>query len=63
MCSKFMPQMPANAVATAKMPAHAASRLVVSDSSIVAIDRFTWMAVPMVSRNVSRLALMRARWS
>ena len=58
-----MPQMPAKAVATAKMPAQAASRLVVSLSSMVTIDRFTWIAVPMVSRMPSIDALMRARWS
>ena len=36
MCSKFMPQMPAKAVATAKIAAHAASRLVTSPSSTYA---------------------------
>ena len=45
------------------MPAHAARRLVISDSSIVTIDRLTWIAVPMVSRIASSAALMRARWS
>ena len=38
MCSKFIPQMPANAVHTAKMLAHAASRLVTSLSSMVTIE-------------------------
>ena len=63
MTSKFMPHTPANTVASAKMPAQAASRFDVSASSIVTIDRFTWIAVPMVSRRPSRAALMRARWS
>ena len=61
MLLKFMPQMPANAVATANRPAHAARRLVTSDSSIVTIDRFTWIAVPMVSRTASSVVLMRTR--
>ena len=56
-----MPQMPASAVETAKIAAHDASRLVVSDSSIVTIDRFTWIAVPIVSRIASIELLMRAR--
>ena len=38
-------------------------RLVISDSSIVTIDRLTWVAVPMVSRMLSMAALMRTRWS
>ena len=55
MCSKFMPQMPAKAVATAKMPAQAASRLVISVSSIVTIERLTWMAVrDRVAQRVER---------
>ena len=63
MCSKFMPQMPAKAVATAKIAAQAASRLVTSPSSIVTSDRFTVIAVAMVSRMVSSAASMRDRWS
>ena len=38
MTLKFMPQMPAKAVATAKIPAHAARRLFTSLSSIATID-------------------------
>ncbi len=63
MFSKFMPQMPANAVHTAKMLAQAARRLVTSLSSMVTIDRFTWIAVAMVSRTASIEPLMRPRWS
>ena len=58
-----MPQTPTKKVATAKMPAQAASRLVTSLSSIVTIDRLTWIAVPMVSRIVSIEVCKRARWS
>ena len=63
MCSKFMPQTPTKNVATAKMPAQAARRFVTSLSSMVTIDKLTWMAVPMVSRMVSILVCSRARWS
>ena len=56
-----MPQIPAMAVGTAMMAPQAARRLVVSDSSIVTIDRLTWMAVPMVSRIASTDALIRDR--
>jgi hypothetical protein len=58
---KFMPQMPANAGTTAKMAAQAARRLVTSPSSMVTMDRFTWIAVPMVSRIDSVAALIRLR--
>ena len=61
MCSKFMLQMPARAVHTAKILAQAARRLATSFSSIVAIARLTWIAVPIVSRIVSIRALIRAR--
>ena len=63
MCSKFMPQTPTKKVATAKMPAQAASFFVTSDSSIVTIEKLTWIAVTIVSRSVSSAALMRSRWS
>jgi hypothetical protein len=63
MCSKFMPQMPANAVHTAKIAAQAARRLVTSASSMLTIDRLTWIAVPIMSRIESIDVWMRARWS
>jgi len=61
MSLKFMPHTPTKKVATAKIPAQAARRLVVSDSSIVTIDRLTWIAVPMVSRKASSAVLQRTR--
>ena len=50
MFCKFMPQTPAKAMATAKMPAQAARRFVICVSSIVTLTRLTWIAVPMVVR-------------
>jgi hypothetical protein len=58
-----MPQIPAKAVATAKMPAQAARRLLTSVWSMVTSEMFTWIAVPMVSRTLSSEASIRARWS
>ena len=63
MCSKFIPQIPANAVATAKIAAQAASRFVTSPSSIVTRDRFTVIAVATLSRMVLSAESIRARWS
>ena len=60
MASKFIPQIPAKAVQMAKILAQAARRLVISLSSMVTMDRLTWMAVAMVSRMESIEPLMRA---
>ena len=51
------------AVHTANIAAHAARRLVTSASSMVTIERFTWMAVPIVSRMESIVVSIRVRWS
>lgn len=55
--------MPANAMETAKMLAQAARRLSTSLSSMVTMERLTWIAIPMVSRINSMEPLMRLRWS